>query len=270
LGSGTSLPGGFFQASRGVFSNWLFWISGPDLNTGLNFDVGGDYSFPLDSAGFPVIESGTVRSLQTALTDHRPGSRGSLASFGDNLSIVRGDCPAPEGVQGVAVNDGSAQRSRVTSLTVTFGGLVTLDPGAFDVLQQGGGLIGLDVTTSVVDGRTLAVLTFAGPDIVGGSLPDGSYTLVIRSDWIIDSLGQPLDGDGDGAPGGDHVESFFRLFGDGDGDADVDLDDVIGFFGTFRRQAGDPDFLWYFDHDGDDDVDEADLVEFAARYGTAL
>jgi hypothetical protein len=35
--------------------------------------------------------------------------------------------------------------------------------------------------------------------------------LAIRGDRIRDALGRPLDGDGDGAPGGDRVEAFFRL-----------------------------------------------------------
>ena len=132
---------------------------------------------------------------------------------------------APARVASVVVNDGSAQRSMVNSLTVTFDGPVTLDPGAFELSRQDGSPVELTVAASVVNGQTVAVLTFAGPDIVGGSLADGSYTLVIRGDRVHDRCGRELDGDGDGAAGGDRTDAFFRLFGDSDGDRDVDLSD---------------------------------------------
>jgi hypothetical protein len=125
---------------------------------------------------------------------------------------------APARVESVVVNDGSSQRSMVASLTVTFDRLVTVDPGAFELRQQGGSLVELSVGTSIVNGRTVAAIAFAGPDIVGGSLADGNYTLSIRSDLVHDAFGRSLDGDANGAAGGDHTDAFFRL-GDSDGDA---------------------------------------------------
>src|SRR5262249_38996136 len=125
-------------------------------------------------------------------------------------------------VEGVQINDGAAQRSMVNSLTVTFNRVVTLDPRAFEVRRQGGSPVGLNITTAVVDGRTVAALTFTGADIIGGSLADGHYTLTVRADRVHDSWGRELDGDGNGLPGGDRVDAFFRLFGDSDGDGDVD------------------------------------------------
>ena len=44
---------------------------------------------------------------------------------------------APTRVASVVVNDGSAQRSMVNSLTVTFDRAVTLDPGAFELSPAG-------------------------------------------------------------------------------------------------------------------------------------
>ena len=78
---------------------------------------------------------------------------------------------------------------------------MTLDPGAFELRRQDGSLVELNVAASVVNGRTVAVLTFAGPDIVGGSLADGNYTLTIRGDRVHDAVGRELDGDGDGIGG---------------------------------------------------------------------
>jgi hypothetical protein len=168
---------------------------------------------------------------------------------------------APARVAGVMINDGSAQRSMVNSLTVTFDGPVTIDPGAFEVAGPAGSLE-LTVAAAVVDGRTVAVLTFSGPDIVGGSLADGSYTLTIHADRVRDRWGRALDGDADGSAGGDRADGFHRLFGDADGDADVDWADRDVF-----RAAYEAGYLWSFDFDGDGDVDGHDNGEFSRRFG---
>jgi hypothetical protein len=127
--------------------------------------------------------------------------------------------PAPT-VESMVVNDGSVQRSLVTSLTVTFSTTVNLDDGALEVQRQDGSDVGINITTSVVKGQTVAVITFTGPDIVAGSLPDGSYTLIVHSGLVHDGLGQSLQQDAS--------LSFFRLLGDIDGDGDLDDDDLVG------------------------------------------
>jgi hypothetical protein len=174
---------------------------------------------------------------------------------------------APRQVQSVVVNDGSAQRSMVNSLTVTFNGAVTLDPGAFELVRQGGAVIQLQVTQAVVDGHSVDTLTFVGAGIIGGSLADGHYTLTIHGGLIHDEFGQALDGAGTGVAGSDRVDTFFRLFGDGDGDGHVDLSDLLRFAGTFGKHAGDPGYLWYFDYDGDRRVDFGDLFQLLLRLG---
>src|SRR5207248_3471391 len=136
---------------------------------------------------------------------------------------------------------------------VTFDGPVTLDPGAFELSRQDGSPVELNVAASVLNGQTVAVLTFAGPAVVGGSLADGSYTLTVRADRVHDRWGRELDGDGDGAAGGDRVDGFRRLFGDADGDGDVDAQDRALFRSAFGNRVGDPGSLWYFDFDGDGD-----------------
>ena len=155
----------------------------------------------------------------------------------------------------------------VNSLTITFDRVVTFDAGAFGLLGQGGTEVGLNVVASVVGGRTVAVLTFTGSDIIGGSLADGSYTLTVRGDLIRDEVGRELDGDRDGNGGGDRVDAFFRLFGDSDGDGDVDWLDRDLFRSAFGKSIGDADYLWYFDFDGDGDVDGLDNGQFNRRFG---
>ena len=177
---------------------------------------------------------------------------------------------APATVAGVVVNDGSAQRSMVTSLTVTFDTLAAIGPGAFELSRPDGSLVELNVATSVHNGRTVAVLTFAGRGVVGGSLADGNYALTIHGDRVHDSVGRELDGDQDGIAGGNRTDAVFRLFGDGDGDRDVDLHDLWRFLGTLGRRPGDPGYLSYFDVNGDDRVGLIDLAAFAGRLGTQL
>src|SRR5262249_20940888 len=173
----------------------------------------------------------------------------------------------PRTVESVVVNDGSAQRSMVNSITVTFGGAVFLDPGAIELRRQDGTLVNFQLDVSVAGGKTVAVLTFAGPEFLGGSLADGSSPLTVRAGRVHDRWGRELDGDGDGSAGGDRVDNFFRLFGDSDGDGDVDGLDRGRFRAAFHTNAGEPGYLWYFDFDGDGDVDGHDNGHFNRRFG---
>src|SRR5205823_14969406 len=140
---------------------------------------------------------------------------------------------APQKVESVVLNDGSAQRSMVNSITVTFAGAAILDPVAIELRRQDGSLVSAQVSIALLGGKTVAVLTFAGPEFVGGSLADGSYTLTVLADRVHDRWGRELDGDADGSAGGDRVFGFARLFGDSDGDGDVDQQDRDRFRSAF-------------------------------------
>src|SRR5207249_3489476 len=148
------------------------------------------------------------------------------------------------------LNDGSAQRSMVNTLTVTFSGTAILDPGAIELRRQDGSLVDAQVSISLLNGKTVAMLTFAGTEFVGGSLADGSYTLTVRADRVHDRWGRELDGDGNGSAGGNRVDGFFRRFGDSDGDGDVDQSDRDLFRSAFKKGAGEAGYVWYLDFDG--------------------
>jgi hypothetical protein len=186
----------------------------------------------------------------------------------DDVSILLNAGPLAKLNQFI-VNDGSAQRSMVTSLTVGFSNVVTVDQGAFELTGVSGS-IGLSAVPALLNGRTVVTLTFTDSGLIGSSLADGNYTLMVHGDHVHDRLGRALDGSGDGTPGSDHLETFFRLFGDGNGDRHVDMADLLAFLSTFGHSAGDPAFLAYFDFNGDAIVDEADFLQFASRYGTVL
>jgi hypothetical protein len=172
---------------------------------------------------------------------------------------------APQKVESVVLNDGAAQRSMIDSITVTFNGAAILDPGAIELRRQDGSVVGTQVSISLVSGKTVAVLTFAGPEFIGGSLADGNYTLTVRADLVHDRWGRELDGDGNGSAGGNNVDGFFRLFGDIDGDHDVDHADLDVMLSSFRKNQGDAGFLWYLDYYGDGNLDGLDMAQFNQR-----
>jgi hypothetical protein len=212
---------------------------------------GADYIRYTSTPGYVGEDSFTY-----TLEDGRGGT-GSATVFVSVEALA-----APQ-VESIVINDGSAQRSKVNSITVTFDSLVTVDPGAFELRRQGTSApVGLIVALSEQNDRTVAVLTFSGAGIIGGSLFDGRYTLTMRGDKIRDEAGQFLDGDGDGVAGGDHHEAFFRRFGDSDGDDDVDRFDRQEFLSSLFRSANHPDYLWYFDWNNDGRVALIDLLAF--------
>jgi hypothetical protein len=147
---------------------------------------------------------------------------------------------------------------------------VTVDPGAFTLVMHGGGAVGLSVATSVVSGQTVAVLTFPGSGFIGGSLADGNYTLTVHGDKVHDSLGQALDGDGNGTAGGDRTVDFFRLFGDTNGDRTVDNTDFAVFKSASGTSKGQTGFLWFLDYNGDGVINNTDKKAFDQRRGTVL
>src|SRR5439155_19087297 len=141
------------------------------------------------------------------------------------------------------IDDGSNQRSLVRSLTATFDGLVTLQPGAIDVKIQG--MTPVAVKLSQVDGggKSIVTVQFPGAPTASGSLEDGAYTVTLHANGV---TGVTLPDD--------IVESFHCFFGDSDGDRDVDASDFLGFRSAFI--AGGPSI---FNYDGDTDTDTQDF-----------
>ena len=90
-------------------------------------------------------------------------------------------------VASVTVNGGAAQRSRVTAIAVTFNTRVNLAASAFTLTRVGlpNGVAGdnatvvADFTTRVVNGLTVATLTFGG-----GNTEKQEITVVCK--WSID------------------------------------------------------------------------------------
>jgi autotransporter-associated beta strand protein len=175
-------------------------------------------------------------------------------------------------VTSTRINDGSAQRSRVTSLTVTFNAPVTfsITPGtAFTLVRSTDGAIEqFTAMAAVLGGVTVVTLNnFGGNASQFGSLADGRYTLTALANQIT-VAGQRLDGNGDGISGDDYVfGSLYRFFGDINGDRHVDIAD----FGIFSQSIFNPaNYIAAFDFNNDGHIDIADFGQFAVRLFTPL
>jgi hypothetical protein len=171
--------------------------------------------------------------------------------------------PAPITVLSVQVNDGSAQRSMVTSLTVTFSQqITTLDPGAFEIDSGTTQLVPTASDLTISDNQV--VIRFTGlAGVVAGSLADGRHTLIEHQDKI-------QGGGGNYALLADHSDRFFRLFGDVNGDGKVDNTDRTAFLAAYRSRKGMANYRLYFDVNNDGVIDSTDYYQFLARYGTTL
>lgn len=183
-------------------------------------------------------------------------------------------------VVSIVINDGDAQRSLVTSVTVTFSAAVTLPANPADAFPLAGpnGPVGLNGVVSLdSQGRTVVRFTFTGPGIVNGSLANGSYRLTVRGDLIHDGRGQAVDGDANGTPGGDAVSDFFRRYGDLDGNGLVEGVVLIhplaqprvtyggelgALLAALNKRQGESGYVAALDANGDGQIDAADLADF--------
>jgi hypothetical protein len=184
----------------------------------------------------------------------------------------------PARVQSTVVNDGSAQRSRVTSLKVTFSNVVSFagsTENAFTLTQTGGGTVQFSASASVIGGVTVVTLNnFTGSATDGfGSLADGRFTLTALATQI-SANGQHLDGNGDGSPDDNYTfgdaQGLFRFFGDVNGDQNVNGFDLGFFRNAFGTQVGDPNYFSYMDYNGDGVINGFDLGQFRMRFGAML
>jgi len=236
-------------ASR--FSNRMWpqsagaWYNGEMLLTGGTPDMTHDYDPTKASVNLPANAKIT------------PGAGNFLA-------------PGPSQVTGIVINGGNGQRSRVSSLAVSFDQIVTASSTAFQLIRQADGAsIGVTAVLDNSMGHTVADLSFTGELVIGGSLPDGLFTLSIQASQVTNSFG-PIDGNGDGV-GGDNYQlvgtatnRLFRLFGDSDGNGIVNSSDFAAFRSSFGLGASN------FDFDGDGQTNSNDFAEFRKRFGISL
>lgn len=233
---------------------------------------------------FTIIENDGTDLVSGTFTGLAEGARLTVAVAGVSdeafqISYTGGDgndvtlTRLPVTISDYAVNGGDPQRSTVTSITVTFSGLVTFVGPATDAFWLDGpaGLVGLTVDLSAsTSAKTVATLQFTGPGIFGGSLADGDHQLTVFASQILDDLGDGLDGNLDDPNEDDGGTALHRLFGDYDGDRDVDALDFLNFRSTFGLSSGAAGFIGAFDSNADGDVDAGDFLQFRVRFGTSI
>jgi ELWxxDGT repeat protein len=185
--------------------------------------------------------SGSVAGGATVQYRVRSYNGGGASDFSN---VATSTAPAPV-LTGFTINDGAAQRSMITSVTLTFDRPLTFDGGAFTLVRRGGAAVTATASNPSGDGRTW-VITFSGPDVISGSLADGVYDLSL--------------------PGAGNVtRSFHRLFGDTDGDGGSDNADLFQFKSAYGASSSDPRYRWYLDYDANGFVDNADVFQQGRR-----
>jgi hypothetical protein len=178
---------------------------------------------------------------------------------------------APQ-VNGDSAALAGAQRSMVDSIVYTFSHAVSPAANAFTIALHPGvtvnGVTGQTfgtlptLTWASPDGGLTWVVTFSGPSVIGGSIADGVYDLILNHAAVTDSAGNTL--------AADRVDTFFRLYGDTNGDGTVNNADTFKLRATFGLSAGAAGYLAYLDYNGDGTVNNADVFQFRNRFGTTF
>ncbi len=206
----------------------------------------------------------------------------------DNIRLQGQPVVAGPTVESVQINDGSATRSQITSVLVTFSEEVEHAglANAFTLTNNDTA----EVVTSVVvgipvnaDGKTSVELTFSsgtsvvdrpGPGLLANSLADGDYRLDVAAAQVVASSGgATMAADyvfGQTASGQPNNDDFFRLYGDETGDRAVNLFDFAAFRSTFNRSTGNAEFLPALDSDGNGTVNLFDFAAFRSAFGNNL
>ncbi len=235
---------------------------GTNLLLGILGNNGGPTQTHALQSGSPAINKGSNPANLT--TDQR--GAGFLRKSGTSVDIGSFELPIVAKIASVQINDGAPQRSRLTSLLITFDQPPQL-PGtpaeAFQLKRQSDNA---PVSMIGVAGSNTVALIFTGGPVEFGSLADGRYTLTALASKITN-----FDGNGDGTAGDNFVltgdpatNKFFRLFGDADGDGTVAANDFI----QFRLALGGSTAM--FDFDGDGAVAASDFIQFRLRFGGSI
>jgi Bacterial Ig-like domain (group 3) len=279
-------------------SNWV--------EVGVKFDFAGGFTGltgSINSSGVVTLfatgnktATGSTASNLVTFTDSNPYNTnftlGNVTELANVTSLNEGfrgvafvptPRPAPQTVSSLQINDGSVQRSRVTSLTLNFNSSLSLSlpatpDSAFQLTRQSDNAV---VTLHAAVSGTSVTLTFTGGAVDGNpanySLADGRYTLTILASQV--NAGN-FDGDGNGTEGDNYVlvgnttsaPKLFRYFGDQNGDGAVGTNDFSNLTGGFKQAFGAPltPLTEFFDFDGDGVISTADFLEFKKRFNTVL
>jgi hypothetical protein len=158
------------------------------------------YSYKSSDQGVHTF-SVTLKTAGTQSITAKDTKNSSLTGSASHISVA-----------GFTVNDGSPQQSMVTSLIYTFAAPTQVEPGAFKLLRNGKPT-SIRMTIAPQPDGTTYLITFHGPGVVHGSVPNGEYTLITLYGKVNVLSGPPLTEN--------DVNTFNRLLGDLNGDGKV-------------------------------------------------
>jgi len=161
----------------------------------------------LNASSTNLVDVGTltVNSNMTYSLNHSYTQRGvfvvnftisdgvGLSSSGSFLFNAHRFLPTPSS-QLVTINDGSAQRSMVDSITVSFADIENVGANAITVATSGGQSVPISNITRVYNGQTVVLVQFTGAGLIGGSLADGRYVISIDGSQIHNQQGAAYNG----------------------------------------------------------------------------
>lgn len=169
------------------------------------------------------------------------------------------------------IGNGSAQRSVVKSVTLSFSQTVYPDGiAAASLFRRNTGGSGADDGSAPTDLSADVLISNSGPTWritflprspaadAAGRLMDGIYDLVIHASGVY-SVG--------GHPTADQTITFHTLFGDINGDGAVNGADYFSFRHAYGSVAGSTNYNPAFDYDSNGRIDLTDQKAFAARFG---
>lgn len=215
-------------------------VFGNNGSIGKNIDINIPSNTALNNTPLNITQRQTVLNYLTTVSDHLP----VVADF--TFPTPPPPPSGPTAVTTYAINGGT-QRSRVTSITITFNANVpSLLTAANFSLTGFTGVLGVAHTINT----SVAVLTFSGAGTLFGSINDGTYTLNVNLTGVTTNT----------------TFNFHRLYGDGNGDGTVDGTD----FGAFGALFGSTVVDSPFDYEGNGTIDGGDFGAFGARFGLSI
>ena len=205
------------------------WLLLPTGTSAIDIDDLDGTAFPSGTVDFGVddgVEAVTIpirgdTAFESAETFELvvTGTTGGPITGGPRVATILNDDAL--GVDGVELNDGSAQRSKVTEVHVRFNALVDASASAFSLTNLGTPqqpqnvpVTDLAITFADVGASTVATIRRT----TGQSLADGEYRLDIDGSTINVRGGSILMGSGY-AFGDQAADNFFCKYGDNDGNA---------------------------------------------------
>lgn len=218
----------------------------------------GTFTIATVSTNSFTINNFPVSGLPTLTTSSHSGVAIDTAQTGGPL------------INGVAANGQSAsynsQRSMVDSIVYVFNQAVNLSSNAFTLTVVGQG--GLIPTLSYVspDGGVTWVVTFSGNGVVGNSIANGEYQIVLNNSAVSAVSGG-------GTLAANNTQTFYRLFGDTVGNGAhqrVNLTDYRVFNGNYLLSSASVGFDAFLDSNDDGSINLTDYRAFNADYGTAF